>query len=80
MENRLQSLDFFRGLTMFLLIGESTHLYAHLLDPAFRGTIVEAIGNAERLLALAHRIRPESAYPAPARTRASSWRALRVGA
>lgn len=45
MENRLQSLDFFRGLTMFLLIGESTHLYAHLLDPAFQGTIVEAIGN-----------------------------------
>jgi predicted acyltransferase len=45
MNDRLQSLDFFRGLTMFLLIGESTHLYAHLLDPALRGTIVEAIGN-----------------------------------
>jgi predicted acyltransferase len=27
---RVASVDFFRGLTMFLLIGESTHLYRHL--------------------------------------------------
>ncbi|HAQ18572.1 MAG TPA: DUF5009 domain-containing protein [Prolixibacteraceae bacterium] len=26
---RIASVDFFRGLTMFLLIGESTHLYSH---------------------------------------------------
>jgi len=26
---RITSVDFFRGLTMFLLIGESTHLYSH---------------------------------------------------
>lgn len=27
---RITSVDFFRGLTMFLLIGESTELYGHL--------------------------------------------------
>ena len=41
---RLFSLDFFRGLTMFLLIGESTHLYARLVDPALQGTILHALG------------------------------------
>jgi predicted acyltransferase len=30
---------------MFLLVGESTRIYAHLLDPAFRGTLLETIGN-----------------------------------
>lgn len=29
---RVTSIDFFRGLTMFLLIGESTELYSHLLN------------------------------------------------
>jgi predicted acyltransferase len=29
---RVTSVDFFRGFTMFLLAGESTHLYAHLLN------------------------------------------------
>jgi predicted acyltransferase len=29
---RVTSIDFFRGLTMFLLIGESTRLYEHLLE------------------------------------------------
>jgi predicted acyltransferase len=28
---RVTSIDFFRGITMFLLMGESTHLYSHLL-------------------------------------------------
>ncbi len=28
---RVASIDFFRGLTMFLLAGESTHLYAHIV-------------------------------------------------
>lgn len=29
---RINSVDFYRGLTMFLLAGESTHLFSHLLD------------------------------------------------
>jgi len=41
---RLMSLDFFRGFTMFLLIGESTLLYEHLRDPRLAGTILHAIG------------------------------------
>ncbi len=41
---RLASLDFFRGLTMFLLIGESTHIYSLLVDPSVQGTLVAAIG------------------------------------
>jgi predicted acyltransferase len=43
-EARLMSLDFFRGLTMFLLIGEATHIYSLLLAPPLEGTIIEAIG------------------------------------
>lgn len=43
-KDRLFSLDFFRGLTMFLLIGESTHIYAHLVDPALKGTFLFALG------------------------------------
>ena len=42
---RLMSLDFFRGFTMFLLIGESTLLYEHLRDPRLAGTILQAIGS-----------------------------------
>jgi predicted acyltransferase len=38
------SLDFFRGFTMFLLIGESTLLYEHLRDPRLAGTILHAVG------------------------------------
>src|SRR5512143_429383 len=41
---RLFSLDFFRGFTMFMLIGESTLLYEHLRDPRLGGTILGAIG------------------------------------
>jgi len=33
-EVRLTSLDFFRGLTMFMLIGEATGLYELLREPA----------------------------------------------
>jgi predicted acyltransferase len=44
MKQRFLSLDFFRGLTMFLLIGESTLLYEHLRDPGLGGTILHAIG------------------------------------
>jgi len=43
-EARLASLDFFRGLTMFLLIGEATGLYELLRTPAFNGTLVSTIG------------------------------------
>jgi predicted acyltransferase len=43
-KDRILSLDFFRGLTMFLLIGESTLLYEHLRDPGLAGTLLHAIG------------------------------------
>jgi predicted acyltransferase len=43
-EGRLMSLDFFRGFTMFLLIGEATGIYGLLVNPAFAGTIINAVG------------------------------------
>ena len=43
-EGRFLSLDFFRGLTMFFLIGEATGIYDHLINPALRDTIIGAIG------------------------------------
>jgi len=43
-EDRLMSLDFFRGFTMFLLIAEATGIYELLVDPAVKGTIFQAIG------------------------------------
>jgi predicted acyltransferase len=43
-EGRLASLDFFRGFTMFLLIGESTELYSHLRNPALHGTVLGFLG------------------------------------
>lgn len=43
-KERLLSLDFFRGLTMFLLIGESTLLYEHLRDGRLAGTVLGFIG------------------------------------
>ncbi len=42
---RLLSLDFFRGATMFLLIGEFSHLFTHLNAPQFEGTLVGFVGN-----------------------------------
>ncbi len=44
-EDRLLSLDFFRGITMFLLIAEGTSLFSHMIDPALKGTIISAIGS-----------------------------------
>lgn len=41
---RLLSLDFYRGLTMFLLIAEFSHLFNYLLAQRFRGTIIYEIG------------------------------------
>jgi len=42
---RLLSLDFFRGATMFLLIGEATGLYHHMVDPSLKGSVIWFIGN-----------------------------------
>ncbi len=44
LQERLTSLDFFRGFTMFMLIGEATHLYSILGSPTFEGTWVGWIG------------------------------------
>ena len=43
-DNRLLSLDFYRGLTMFLLIAEFSNLFTYMVSPEFHGTIVHAIG------------------------------------
>lgn len=42
--SRLLSLDFYRGLTMFLLIAEFSHLFSFLVSPQFEGTLIHAIG------------------------------------
>lgn len=46
---RVNSVDFFRGLTMFLLAGESTHLYSHLrqFDGNFMQIIAEQLTHHE---------------------------------
>jgi predicted acyltransferase len=41
---RILSIDFFRGITMFLLIGEFSGLFESLTDPFFQGTVVSFIG------------------------------------
>ena len=41
---RLLSLDFFRGMTMFLLVGEWTHLYSLMTEDRFRGTFIAWVG------------------------------------
>ncbi len=41
---RLFSLDFFRGLTMFLLVASSTSLFSSMTRPELEGTFVYAIG------------------------------------
>lgn len=43
-EGRLLSLDFFRGIVMFLLIAEYTNLYNFLTSPELQGTIIYTIG------------------------------------
>lgn len=43
-KERLLSLDFFRGLTMFLLIAEFTHLFGYLVDSSLEGTVIYSIG------------------------------------
>jgi len=41
---RLLSLDFYRGLTMFLLIAEFSELFEQLVSPPLEGTFIAAIG------------------------------------
>jgi predicted acyltransferase len=41
---RLLSLDFFRGLTMFLLIADFTRIFRHLVSPGLEGTLIHTIG------------------------------------
>ena len=41
---RLFSLDFYRGFTMFLLIAESTHLFDFLIAPSLQGSFIASIG------------------------------------
>lgn len=42
---RLLSLDFYRGLTMFLLIAEFSHLFNYFVLPQFEGTFIHSIGS-----------------------------------
>jgi len=41
---RLHSLDFFRGLTMFLLIAEFTGIFHYMVEPSLEGSWLYAIG------------------------------------
>ncbi|SMO49045.1 acyltransferase family protein [Fodinibius sediminis] len=41
---RLLSLDFYRGLTMFLLVAEGAGLWYAIVDPYFEGTLLSMIG------------------------------------
>jgi predicted acyltransferase len=42
---RLLSLDFYRGLTMFLLIAEFSHLFSYFVHPELKGSFIYAIGS-----------------------------------
>jgi len=42
--DRLLSLDFYRGLTMFLLIAEFSHLFSHLVAPELKDSIIYSFG------------------------------------
>ncbi len=44
LDNRLHSLDFFRGLTMFLLIAEFTTFFNQLTAPALEGSLLYGLG------------------------------------
>ncbi len=43
-DNRLLSLDFFRGMTMFLLVAEFAHIFPFLVEPELEGSIIHSIG------------------------------------
>lgn len=42
--DRLLSLDFYRGLTMFLLIAEFTHLFSYFVSPQLEGSFIYVLG------------------------------------
>jgi len=42
--DRLLSLDFYRGLTMFLLIAEFSHLFHHMVAPELDGSFIHFLG------------------------------------
>lgn len=44
LDRRLLSLDFFRGITMFLLIAEYTDLFNYMTDPALKGSFIYLLG------------------------------------
>ena len=44
LDNRLHSLDFFRGFTMFLLIAEWTVLFDAMIKPELAGSLIYIIG------------------------------------
>lgn len=41
---RLLSLDFYRGLTMFLLIAEFSHIFTHMVSPELEGSFISWLG------------------------------------
>ena len=41
---RVLSIDVFRGLTMFLLIGEFTHLFSYIVNDQLNGTFIYYLG------------------------------------
>ena len=43
-QSRMLSIDFFRGFTMFMLIGEFSGFFGSLVDPYLDGTFLSAIG------------------------------------
>ena len=43
-QNRILSVDFFRGFTMFMLVGEFSGFFDVMKDPALDGTLISAIG------------------------------------
>jgi len=44
-QNRMQSIDFFRGFTMFMLIGEFSGFFSSLNNATFDGTFISFIGH-----------------------------------
>lgn len=43
-QNRILSIDFFRGFTMFMLVGEFSEFFSAMVNPSLDGTFVSAIG------------------------------------
>jgi predicted acyltransferase len=43
-QSRILSIDFFRGFTMFMLVGEFSEFFSAMVDPSLDGTIISGIG------------------------------------